>query len=305
MDTGPGQTHSPIRKTRIAPTPSGYLHLGNIFSFALTAALANRYQATIVLRIDDLDRQRAQTAYIQDIFDTLDFMNIPWHEGPRNLLELEREYSQVHRVDLYNQALDTLRNSGALFACECSRAEIQQADPTGAYTGQCRQKNLPLDEPETNWRLNTAHGIPLRVKTLGQSVTASLPREQQDFVVRKKDGFPAYQLASLVDDQYFNIDFIVRGTDLWPSTLAQHYLAHVLGADRFIDSIFYHHALLTLPDGRKLSKSAGDTSIRYLRKAGKTPAEIYNLIARQAGILENVRNWEELGDWLIFKRESP
>jgi glutamyl/glutaminyl-tRNA synthetase len=299
MDTFSAHTSIPVRKTRIAPTPSGYLHLGNIFSFALTAALADRHQATIVLRIDDLDRQRAQPAYVQDIFDTLDFLGIPWHEGPRSLLQFEREYSQVHRLSLYQQALDILKDNGALFACDCSRTDIQRADATGAYTGRCRQSALPLQTPEVSWRLHTATDLALTVKTLGQPITALLPKEQRDFVVRKKDGYPAYQLASLVDDQHFGIDFIVRGTDLWPSTLAQHYLAHVLDMERFINSIFHHHHLLTEPDGKKLSKSAGATSIQYLRKQGKTPGDIYTLIAHHAGMNENVKDWKELGNLLL------
>jgi glutamyl/glutaminyl-tRNA synthetase len=297
MNTG----HAPlsIRKTRIAPTPSGYLHLGNILSFAITAVLADRHQASIVLRIDDLDRQRMQPAYIQDIFDTLDFLDLPWHEGPRSPQEFEREYSQLHRLNLYQEALRTLKDRGALFACDCSRTDILQADPTGAYTGRCRQRALPLNMAETSWRLRTAADVSLTVNTLEQPVAAFLPGEQQDFVIRKKDGFPAYQLASLVDDQYFGIDLIVRGTDLWPSTLAQNYLARVLSMDHFLNSTFHHHVLLTQPGGRKLSKSAGDTSIQHLRKEGRTPGDIYALIARSAGIQENVRSWKELGEWLL------
>ena len=295
MDTDPGHTSLPVRKTRIAPTPSGFLHLGNAFSFALTAALADRYKARILLRIDDLDRQRTQPAYIQDIFDTLNFLGIPWHEGPRDPHEFERDYSQVHRLGLYNEALNALRDRGALFACDCSRTDIQKADPTGAYTGRCRQRGLPLDAREVSWRLRTTDNLPLIIKTLTQPVNAFLPREQQDFIVRKKDGFPAYHLASLVDDQYFGIDLIVRGMDLWPSTLAQQNLASVLQMDHFTASTFHHHALLTEPGGRKLSKSAGDTSIQYLRKQGNTPGDIYNLIGRRAGIQGNISDWKELG----------
>lgn len=299
MDTDPGHTSFSLSKTRIAPTPSGFLHLGNAFSFALTAALADRYKARILLRIDDLDRQRAQPAYIQDVFDTLNFLEIPWHEGPRDAREFEHDYSQVHRLGLYNEALNALRHRGALFACDCSRTDIQKADPTGAYTGRCRQRGLSLDAREVSWRLRTTDDLPLTVKTLAQSVNTFLPREQQDFIVRKKDGFPAYQLASLVDDQYFGIDLIVRGMDLWPSTLAQHYLAGVLGIDSFINSAFHHHALFTGPGGGKLSKSAGDTSIQYMRKQGKSSHDIYTLMARHAGIRENVRSWKELGDRLL------
>src|ERR1700755_812419 len=110
-----------FKKTRIAPTPSGFLHLGNAYSFALTAALAEKYGAKILLRIDDLDRERVQKEYVQDIFDTLNFLELPWDEGPRNVMELERDWSQIHRMGLYKEALDLLREEGDLFACNCSR----------------------------------------------------------------------------------------------------------------------------------------------------------------------------------------
>src|ERR1700761_4059345 len=101
-----------FKKTRIAPTPSGFLHLGNILSFAITAALAAQSNAKILLRIDDFDRERTNKLYIQDIFDTLNFLEIPYHEGPRNMHEYETEYSQIHRMPLYTAALQQLRNNG-------------------------------------------------------------------------------------------------------------------------------------------------------------------------------------------------
>src|SRR4051812_36682128 len=102
-------TQLTFKKTRIAPTPSGFLHLGNIFSFAITAALAQKTQAKIFLRIDDFDRERTNKLYIQDIFDTLNFLEIPWHEGPRNMQAYETEYSQAHRAEIYTKALQQLR----------------------------------------------------------------------------------------------------------------------------------------------------------------------------------------------------
>ncbi|MBT1712435.1 tRNA glutamyl-Q synthetase [Fulvivirgaceae bacterium PWU5] len=298
MDFSPGRPVRPFLRARIAPTPSGYLHLGNIYSFVLTATLAQRHGARILLRIDDLDRQRTQRAYIQDIFDTLNFLEIPWHDGPRNADEFEREYSQVHRMELYRAALAELREKQALFACDCSRSKIQQADATGAYTGYCRTRGVPFDAVKVSWRLRTDNDAPLTVRTLGEPVVEGLPREQTDFVVRKKDGDPAYQLASVVDDEHFGVDLIVRGMDLWPSTLAQLYLARVLGRNKFMATTFYHHPLITGPGGDKLSKSAGATSIQYLRKEGKTKADVYTMIARKSGIIDRLENWLELGERL-------
>ena len=130
-----------FNKTRLAPTPSGYLHLGNIYSFAVTAALARKTQAKILLRIDDADRERTNKLYVQDIFDTLDFLGIPWDEGPKNTKEYEQEYSQVHRMGIYTKALQQLRESGMLFACTCSRADVLRLNADSIYTGTCRCKS--------------------------------------------------------------------------------------------------------------------------------------------------------------------
>ncbi|WP_298740152.1 glutamate--tRNA ligase family protein [uncultured Chitinophaga sp.] len=284
-----------FRKTRIAPTPSGFLHLGNILSFALTAAIARKTQARILLRIDDLDRDRATREYVEDIFSTLRFLNIPWDEGPRDYLGFETAYSQLHRMNLYREALEHLRESKQVFACNCSRTRIAALSPDGTYPGTCRYKGIPLDEENVSWRLCTTGEEQVQVKTLsGQRIKTVLPPSMSSFVVRKKDGFPAYQLTSIIDDQYFGIDLVVRGEDLWPSTLAQLYLSSLLPGNNFQHSTFWHHPLLMGPGDRKLSKSAGDTSIQYLRKQGKTPADIFAGIAAMAGYQTPVTNFEEL-----------
>jgi glutamyl/glutaminyl-tRNA synthetase len=295
-----------FKKTRIAPTPSGFLHLGNILSFVMTAALARKTGASILLRIDDLDRARVADAYVSDIFDTLQFMGIPWDEGPADAVTFERTWSQVHRMELYRHALEQLRSAGAVFACSCSRAEVFRGAGSpavgsdgraGGCPGGCKDRGLSLDVSGVAWRFRTdalAEGV--TVKTIdGARVDAVLPPEMRDFVVMKKDGFPAYQLTSVVDDIHYGVDLIVRGDDLWPSTLAQHCLSHPLGAAGFREITFYHHALLVGDGGGKLSKSSGDTSIRYLRQSGLGPAEIYALILRKLGIEGEVSGWEELG----------
>ncbi len=273
-----------FKKTRIAPTPSGFLHLGNVLSFAITAALARKTGAGILLRIDDLDRDRVDNAYVQDVFDTLNYLEIPWNEGPANFREFETAWSQLHRMDLYGKALQELKQQGKVFACTCSRTEVLRDNPDGAYPGTCRDKGIPLNTANASWRLRTSAAQTLSVKTIqGPGISASLPASMQDFIVKKKDGFPAYQLTSLLDDLHYGIDLIVRGEDLWPSTLAQHYLAMVLQRDAFTDGTFYHHPLLASPEGSKLSKSAGATSIQYLRGQGMKPADIYSLVEQMAG----------------------
>ncbi|KAA2240302.1 tRNA glutamyl-Q synthetase [Chitinophaga agrisoli] len=282
-------------KTRIAPTPSGFLHLGNVLSFAITAAIAHQHGAKILLRIDDLDRERVDPRYVQDIFDTLHFMDIPWHEGPTDYASYEKEYSQVHRMDMYQQALTQLKETENVFACTCSRAQIAAISREGAYPGACRDKGIPLDREQVNWRLRTDQTGDIPITTVNAGIVqASLPPEMQYFVVRKKDGFPAYQLTSILDDTYFGIDLVVRGEDLWPSTIAQCYLSGLLPGNTFRQTVSYHHPLLKETDDKKLSKSAGATSIQFLRKEGKSRTDIYTMIARELGHLMPVSDYLSL-----------
>jgi len=283
-------------KTRIAPTPSGFLHLGNVLSFAITVALAQKSGAKILLRIDDLDQARVNKLFVQDIFDTLNFLQIPWHEGPGDVQDFEENYSQLHRMDSYHSALDKLKDEGLVFACTCSRQQIN----SGAVCN-CYEKKIQLTTENVSWRLLTDDGPEIEVKDHnGNIIRTALPAEMKNFIVRKKDGFPAYQLTSVVDDLFYGIDLVVRGQDLWPSTLAQHILADAIGEGNiFGQTAFYHHPLLMETHGKKLSKSAGATSIKYLRESGKSAADIFALIAGMAGIEQPVNGWEQLAGAII------
>ena len=291
MDTG-----TRFQRTRIAPTPSGYLHLGNVLSMATTVALARRTGARVLLRIDDLDRARIRKEYVADVFATLDYMEIPYDEGPRDYGQYVNEYSQLHRRGLYTEALDDLRHRREVFACSCSRAAVLQAATNGGYGGTCRQRALPLDGDGVSWRLYTEHAVEIPVAGVdGQVTQVLLPAAMHDFIVRKKDGFPAYQLASVVDDCYFGVDLVVRGADLWESTLAQCYLAGRLSRyGDFRKTAFLHHPLLVDTAGHKLSKSAGATSVHYLRKQGTSRQDIYRMIGRMLGLEAPLNHWTEL-----------
>ena len=267
-------------RTRIAPTPSGYLHLGNVLSFAITSVLAAASAARVMLRIDDLDRPRVRKAYVEDIFATLNYLGMPWSDGPADYAAYEAAYSQVHRLALYRDALEQLRDAGKVFACDCSRAQLRRHHPDGCYMGRCRDRGLPLDGEGYCWRMDTEG--------------AALPEAMQYFVVRKKDGMPAYQLASLVDDMHFGVDLIVRGEDLLESTAAQLFLADVLGYHRFRKASFVHHRLLTDSSAGKLSKSEGATSVHYLRRSGYTPGDIYRTLGRMAGLTHPVSSLDDL-----------
>jgi glutamyl/glutaminyl-tRNA synthetase len=268
------QAKQAFQKTRIAPTPSGYLHAGNALSFLLTEQLAQEHGAQILLRIDDMDRQRVRPEYVQDVFNTLRFLGINWQEGPLDVADFEAHWSQCTRMPLYEAALQQLASDGHIYACTCSRTDIARDSTNGRYPGTCRNKGLSLDTPGASWRLRTDNPEPLLVKLRsGATVWEALPEAQHDFVVRKRDGFPAYQLSSLADDVHFGIDLIVRGEDLWDSTLAQLYLARLLGLQVFLQCTFVHHGLITDGAGEKLSKSAGAASIHYQQQQGLPSSE--------------------------------
>ncbi|WP_158859864.1 glutamate--tRNA ligase family protein [Lunatibacter salilacus] len=268
-------------KTRLAPTPSGYLHLGNILSFLITSALARRHQAKILLRIDDLDRSRVKDAFIDDIFETLHFLEIPWDEGPKDTADFKSNFSQVQRMDLYENALKELAEKNACFACVCSRKKIVESGKSKGYPGFCKRLHIPLSRKGCCWRYGTSRekSVPIIIYP-DQLVNSDFPVGMKDYVVRKKDGYPAYQLSSVVDDVHFGIDLIVRGVDLWDSTLAQIDLASNLpDCQPFQSAVFFHHQLMK--DGEhKMAKSSGSTSIQFLRKNGAKKADIYREISK-------------------------
>lgn len=279
-----------FKLTRIAPTPSGYLHLGNAYSFALTSAIAKNTGADILLRIDDLDRDRVEPSYVNDIFETLTFLGIPWQHGPQNSDEYKNHWSQLCRLDIYLPAMDKLAQTGNLFSCTCSRKQLQ----TPGYVCACAYKNAPLDTLNAAWRIRTDERV-LTINTLEEGpINLTVPAEMKNFIIRKKDGYPAYQLTSLLDDAYFGVDLIVRGEDLWFSTIAQHYLASVLNLPSFNQSTFHHHKLLTTDNDTKLSKSAGSTSIQYMRKQGLAATQIYTQIEQMLSTEQELLQWKDI-----------
>lgn len=284
----------PYKKTRIAPTPSGYLHLGNILSFLITTALAKKHQAKILLRIDDLDRSRVKDAYIDDIFETLHFLDIPWDEGPKDTADFKSKFSQINRLDLYENALNELAEKDACFACVCTRKKIAESGESKGYPGLCKYLHIPLSKKGCCWRYRTSQekSIPLKIYP-NHPAHGIYPVGMKDFVVRKKDGFPAYQLSSILDDVHFGIDFIVRGVDLWDSSLAQIDLASNLqDCHSFQSTVFFHHQLMN--DGEhKMSKSGGSTSIQYLRKNGTKKADIYRNICEFLKLPPSATNFDQ------------
>lgn len=269
--------------TRLAPTPSGYLHIGNGLSFVLTWILAKAQEGEVLLRIDDLDRQRYRPEYVEDIFRTIDWLGLDYDLGPTGPDEFEAKYSQRHRMDLYVDYLTQLQQGDSLYACTCSRKRVRETSINGfLYDGHCREAAHPMDREGTAWRVRLPATAEVAIREWQQStpIVLEVKSGMGDFVVRKKDRFPAYQLASLADDFHWNINFVVRGKDLLWSTAAQLWLAQQLSLESFQKALFWHHDLLLDEQGEKLSKSEGAAALKTWREQGQTPEKIFRLAAK-------------------------
>lgn len=290
---------APLR-TRLAPTPSGLLHPGNGLSFIMTWAVARAKNGHVVLRIDDLDKVRTRKPYVEDVFRTLEWLDLDYDEGPGGVDHFFSHWSQHTRLDYYQHFLQQLRQQGQLFACTCSRKQIQALSPDGSYPGTCLTRELGFNAPQTAWRiLPPEPGQSVEVNKWREGQQTATLQEIDAFVVRQKNGFPAYQLASLADDEHFRINFIVRGADLWTSTLSQLYLAGLLGAARFQNAVFWHHELLKGADGEKLSKSKGAGSLHAWREAGESPTVLFQKASAMLGLDERAENPKDLVEMLV------
>ncbi len=269
--------------TRIAPTPSGYLHTGNVFSFLYTKRLLQNTGDTLRLRIDDLDRARMRNGYLEDIFETLEWLGIKPDSGASNPHDFKTQYSQTLRVALYRSYIEQLKQKGHLYACNCSRKDILQKNKKGIYPGTCRLKNLSLLTPGTAIRLRIPEDtVPISFIDAHREKTISihLLEDMGDFVIQRKEGLPAYHIASLADDVLYGTNTIVRGEDLLESTAAQLFLAGLLNLDVFLQTKFYHHPLVQHENGEKLSKSAGHLSLKHLRKTGMPAQQVTALFEK-------------------------
>ncbi len=278
-------------RSRLAPTPSGFLHLGNAVNFLLTWLFTRRAGGRLKLRIDDADCARSQPAFVEDIFRQLAWLGLDWDEGPAGPADFFARHSQLLRRDRYQELLNELGERGELFACCCSRKEIRAASPSGLYPGTCRGNGRPGGGHAIRVHVPEGSLVPVN------GTEVPLCREMGDFVLWRRDDLPAYQLASLADDLADGITLIVRGEDLRVSTAAQLFLAGLLGRRDFLTATFYHHPLLTGPNGVKLSKSDNALSLAAMRRQGAHPSDVYRATAGALGLgAEQVRNLAELLD---------
>ena len=267
--------------TRFAPTPSGYLHIGNCITFAITWLMTRAVGGKIYLRIDDLDAERTRPEYVEDIFRTLDWLGLDFDFGPSGVDDFFKNHSQHTRVGIYKKYLEQLVTQRNVYTCRCSRQDIRNISPNGKYPNTCRNLNLDLEMPNTAWRIklpkNAKH---IRFKDFNGEANCIIQEVSEDFVVRQKNGLPAYHLASLVDDTLMDINFIFRGEDLFGATVSQIYLSELLTLNSFKDNVFVHLPLIKQSNGEKISKSSGNAVVWKLKKDEEERALIFKTVAK-------------------------
>ena len=271
--------------SRLAPTPSGYLHLGNAFSFILTWLLVRRLEGKLQLRIDDLDSARLKRDCLEDIFLQLEWLGLEYDSGPQGPEEHLKHYSQTLKIEDYREALSSLRQLRSLYACQCSRKRYLAISEDGLYPKTCRDKKLDLDQPEITWRFKSeSEALSDTLFFEGSSEEDSSSKPLGDAVLLRRNGIPSYQIASLVDDMKNRSTLIVRGIDLYPSSLFQQTVAEKLGWATFSEICFVHHSLLKDSTGKKYAKSEGAYSLKDLKQENSDPGFVYRGVACWLGL---------------------
>jgi len=263
---------------RLAPSPTGYLHLGHARTFWTAQERCRVAGGTMVLRMDDLDGPRCRPEFVAAAIEDLRWFGFRWSEGP-DCGGPHAPYEQSRRTGRYREVLEQLRTAGRLFPCGCSRRDIQgaasaphAADEEPIYPGTCRHRVEPEAGRRWAWRFRAPEGEIVRFVdgALGpQEFVAG--RDFGDFVLWRGDGVPSYQLACVVDDADMGITEVVRGADLLLSTARQLLIYRALG---WTAPAFFHCGLVTDEQGVRLAKRHESLSLRRLRADGRTPAEL-------------------------------
>jgi glutamyl/glutaminyl-tRNA synthetase len=268
---------------RLAPSPTGLLHLGHAATFLAAYERAEAAGGNLVLRIDDLDPQRSKTEFVDAAVEDLRWLGMSW----------TAEYRQAERLDLYRRAMRRLLDMSFAYPCACSRKELQEAtqaphedtDDEPVYSGRCRPSQASQRfqlETGTNYRLRVPDGETVTFLD-GHCGPQGFIAGQHfgDFLIWRKDGLPSYQLACVVDDADMRITEVVRGRDLLKSTARQILLQRALD---LLTPAYFHTDLLRDEHGQRLAKRHDALSLRSLRSAGVTPSEIR---ARVEGLLHH------------------
>ena len=275
---------------RLAPSPTGFLHAGHGRTFWMAAERARRAHGPLVMRMDDLDRDRVRPEYEAAALEDLRWLGLSWTEGPDVSGDFG-PYRQSERLPLYRKLFEALRAGGWLYPCVCSRKEIAASiaaphagDEEPIYPGTCRRladagEPVPIEGRRHVWRFRVPLGKAMEFTDLGAGPQRYVAgTDFGDFVLWRHDGLPAYQLACAADDALMGISEVVRGADLLMSTARQLLLFEALG---YQPPAYYHCPLMTDAHGVRLAKRNDALSLRTLRSQGVSRESLIEEWARQ------------------------
>jgi glutamyl/glutaminyl-tRNA synthetase len=276
-------------RTRFAPAPTGYLHLGHLVNAMHVWGVARAHGGEVLLRIEDHDRTRCRPEYETALLDDLDWLGLEPDLFATSSFRTDvrahpaRQSSNEAR---YAEALAHLAAAGAVYPCRCTRRDLAHRVPHAAgeeprYDGYCAHGNVPVSETFAR-RVRLPHVVMAFDDLRLGALTQTPARQCSDVLVRDRHAQYTYQFAVVVDDMVHDIDLIIRGEDLLASTGRQLQLAAMLG--RRTPPQLLHHTLLVHADGSKLSKATHDTALREMRAEGWSPAALFGEAARRAGL---------------------
>jgi len=281
--------HRASYRGRLAPSPTGLLHIGHARTFWIAAQRAIENQGTLILRNEDLDPQRSRAVFARAMMEDLRWLGIGWSEGP-DCGGAYGPYAQSERRAHYLDAWRRLREGGFLYPCICSRKDLVQAasapndaDDEPVYPGTCRERNDVAefaDPGGVNWRFRVPDGAAIEFADLNlgrQRYVAGNNFDFGDFLVWRRDDVPAYQLAVVVDDAAMRITEVVRGADLLKSTARQLLLMRALG---YAVPDYFHCELVRDSAGVRLAKRHDALSLRHLRESGMTAEKVLEMAGR-------------------------
>lgn len=268
-----------VYRGRLAPSPTGHLHLGHARTFWTAQERAQAKGGVLILRNEDLDATRFKMEFVTDMIEDLRWFGFQWSEGP-DVGGPFAPYHQSERMSFYRATLEKLRAGQFIYPCVCSRKDIQQAATAPhaegdepIYPGTCRaNRTSEILHPKFCWRFRVPDGetISFMDGNCGEQKFIA-GKDFGDFVVWRQDDAPAYQLACVVDDAAMRITEVVRGADLLVSTARQLLLYRALG---LTPPEFFHCPLMLDERGERLAKRHAALSLRALRAGGKVPQEI-------------------------------
>ncbi len=267
---------------RFAPTPSGRMHLGNVFAALISYLAAKSQGGAVLLRMEDLDTQLTKPECDQILRQDLHWLGLSFDAETQ---------PQSQRASVYEKYLEILEGKGLVYPCYCTRSQLHSvnaphaSDGAYVYPGTCRNlteaEKSAFDRPPS-WRIRVPDRI-YRVQDLLQGeYTENLARDCGDFILRRADGVFVYQLAVTVDDGESGVNQVVRGVDLLSSCPRQMYLQELL---HFQTPKYGHIPLLMAPDGRRLSKRDGDMDLTFLQKHF-TAQKLLGILAQAAGLID-------------------